>query len=703
MFIGLNIPIPNISNLPGPSRPGYPSGSDERLITVWRTTTSNEDVIIPFQNQSHNNTTIQTAVNLDVDWGDGNSESYQATTVNNAYLQHTYATAGDHKVKITGRCSGLYMGGTQGGNDATNRNRLIEVKNWGDTKITGLNYMLSYCNNVVVTATDSPTRLPLGEDAGAVFYTQARRMFFNCNSITSLDISMWDPSLWDQINYAYEMCAYLINCESLKLPSGITAAIGNMMYCFLYLGNSTTDGCTLEWNNLTNANASFQVPYLLNAAKLKGTSKLNNWVVNNITSTNYTLNTVESTDTNSKIELKDWSTTGNGFTNMTNFLRSSKIHYLDISGWNRNMTENVASWAYFMYSTGKLKEIKGLNSLCFNGSTSFVYFIFNAVDFKFGAPGSDTNFASDSFDNPSNTGVSCGNAFSGTGSNIINTGGDYTDAYPPNVSNWDVSGINNMASMFYGCQFNAGVDISNWDLSGITNVNSMFYAFCNNSRPTTITTQFNNISSNCTSFVNCWRASAVTNAIFNSNCDLSGVTSFSHSLYYPNNWRGNIFSLVFDSNVDFSGLGSGGFQTCDGANVDGAEYDLMINRFWATATNTGVTIRMNLANFNGDLTFPDTLTQSMSTWTTADKVIDTNKDFVALGVQVNDIVYTKSGGTYQYSKVTNVAATELTLADSIVSSSFRYYNVGGSDSMKNKYNLISQRSWVFNDGGPVIS
>ena len=129
----------------------------------------------------------------------------------------------------------------------------------------------------------------------------------------------------------------------------------------------------------------------------------------------------------------------------------------------------------------------------------------------------------------------------------------------------------------------------------------------------------------------------------------------------------------------------------------------MINRFWATNTNTAVPIRMNLANFNGDLTFPDTLTQSMTTWTTADKVIDTNKDFVALGVQVNDIVYTKSGSNYKYSKVTNVAATELTLADSIVDTSYRYYNVGGSDAIKNKYNLISQRSWVFYDGGPIIS
>lgn len=701
MFIGIGKTLPQIADLPGPSRPGHHSGSDERLITKWRTTTSNEVVTIPFQNASHNNATIAVAIDFEINWGDGTVETYQATSINAAFVQHTYVSAGDHEVTITGRCSGLYMGSSQGGNDATNRNRLIEVKNWGDTKITGLTYMLSYCNNVVVSATDSPTRLPLGQDAGAVFYTQARRMFYNCNSITSLDISMWDPSLWDQINYGYEMFAYLINCELLKLPSGITAAMGNMMYCFFYLGNSTTDGCTLEWNNLTNSSASFQITYMLNGAKLKGTNKLNNWTINVISGTTYALTTTASTDTNTKIELKNWSTTGNGFTTMANFLRGGRINYLDISGWNKNMTENVGSWGYFMYSANTVKEIKGLNNLCFNGATSMVYFMYDTRSLLFGTSGSDTNFDSDSFDNPLNTGLDFGSAFYNSSYN--GDGGDFTNANPPNISNWDMSSAGTTFAMFTGAQYNAGVDISNWDLSGITNAGQMFYSFCNVSRPTTVTTQFNNISSNCTSFVNAWRGSAVTNAIFNSNCDLSGVTSFSHSLFYPNGWRGNIFSLVFANNADFSSLSGGGFQTCDGANVDGAEYDLMINRFWATATNTGVPIRMNLANFNGDLIFPDTLTQTMTTWTTANKVIDTNRDFVALGVQVNDIVYTKLGSTYKYSKVTNVAATELTLADNIVDSSYRYYNVGGSDAIKNKYNLISQRSWVFYDGGPIIS
>ena len=65
MFLGFGKTLPQIANLPGPSRPGHPSGgaTDERLITVWRTTAANETVTIPFQYGNHNPTTIAQAIN----------------------------------------------------------------------------------------------------------------------------------------------------------------------------------------------------------------------------------------------------------------------------------------------------------------------------------------------------------------------------------------------------------------------------------------------------------------------------------------------------------------------------------------------------------------------------------------------------------------------------------------------------------------
>ena len=43
-----------------------------------------------------------------------------------------------------------------------------------------------------------------------------------------------------------------------------------------------------------------------------------------------------------------------------------------------------------------------------------------------------------------------------------------------NISNWYVSNVTNMYSMFYGCK-NFNQDISNWDVSTVTNMTYLFY------------------------------------------------------------------------------------------------------------------------------------------------------------------------------------------------------------------------------------
>ena len=43
-----------------------------------------------------------------------------------------------------------------------------------------------------------------------------------------------------------------------------------------------------------------------------------------------------------------------------------------------------------------------------------------------------------------------------------------------NISNWNVSNVTNMQSMFWGCK-NFNQDISNWDVSNVTNMGDMFF------------------------------------------------------------------------------------------------------------------------------------------------------------------------------------------------------------------------------------
>ena len=47
------------------------------------------------------------------------------------------------------------------------------------------------------------------------------------------------------------------------------------------------------------------------------------------------------------------------------------------------------------------------------------------------------------------------------------------ESFNQDISNWDVSNVENMSNMFYECEsFNQ--DISNWDVSNVTDMRYMF-------------------------------------------------------------------------------------------------------------------------------------------------------------------------------------------------------------------------------------
>jgi len=50
----------------------------------------------------------------------------------------------------------------------------------------------------------------------------------------------------------------------------------------------------------------------------------------------------------------------------------------------------------------------------------------------------------------------------------------YSSQFNGDISQWDVSNVKNMSSMFDGSEFNG--DISNWDVSNVEDMSYMFYA-----------------------------------------------------------------------------------------------------------------------------------------------------------------------------------------------------------------------------------
>ncbi|MFD2565577.1 BspA family leucine-rich repeat surface protein [Aquimarina rubra] len=109
------------------------------FITTWQTTANNETITIPtFADETYNYT---------VDWGDGTTNSNLT-----AEASHTYTSAGTYDISITGLFPQIYFqAATQ-----DNRDKIIDVKQWGNNSWGSMLYAFFNCSNIEVSATDAP-------------------------------------------------------------------------------------------------------------------------------------------------------------------------------------------------------------------------------------------------------------------------------------------------------------------------------------------------------------------------------------------------------------------------------------------------------------------------------------------------------------------------------------------------------------------
>ena len=115
--------------------------------------------------------------NCVVDWGDGSSSTI--TTWNDAAWTHNYGSSGAKTIRITGQFWGLQF------NNTGDRLKLLTVTSFGsDFRLgnTGLNFR--GCENLTAMA----------NDLSLVGVTTMSQMFYDCTSLTSLDVSSWNVS-----------------------------------------------------------------------------------------------------------------------------------------------------------------------------------------------------------------------------------------------------------------------------------------------------------------------------------------------------------------------------------------------------------------------------------------------------------------------------------------------------------------------------
>lgn len=515
------------------------------------------------------------ASNYDIDWGDGSAIE---TGVTDAIKPHTYATAGLYEIKITGS---IYLRNT----GLADAQRYTEFKQWGTaTTITGIREFFYNCSNMTYTATDAPNFNFTVTSA----YRGPYRLFNNCDSITSLDLSNWDTSQFEGVTTsgAFQNMNLI---TSINITGWDVSNLTSATAWFSGSGNSSTGisiiAPNLDWSSCTNLTQFFYNSNIVSVS-------INNWTLN-IAGTNLSQifrnigNTVAATG-GLDIDISGWTNTANIDTSSGNlFMLSARgISSINMTGWDWS---NVTIFNSFASGCLYLEEIIGLNGFRWDSATATSNAFTNTYRLHF----KNHNFHNDFGANWSSTNFT--QCFYRNGFSIAEA-----DRGPmPNVANWDMSLATNVSQFFRESKYTDGQTFapsSSWNLSNISGTNLVLFAIGTTGFETWDWSNVT-ITNAVTSMGQFLQNNGVTprtleTVIFGANCDFSAVTTWINAF---NNQR-VLTSVQFDSLVSFAAVTtfSGTFTACP---LDLTSYDNFLLRNDATNNNTGVVLAATLAQY----------------------------------------------------------------------------------------------------------
>ena len=164
------------------------------FVTTWRTDEDSDTITLPINGSG-----------MTVVWGDGHVDRGISAPVN-----HTYTTAGNYTVQVTG---GLTVFNLNGHNDAP---KIISIDQWGDASWTTMKDAFQGASRMSYHATDAP-------DLSGV--ADMSSMFYGAASVNG-DISSWNVS---SVNNMVNMFKrhLLIRAE----PRGVVYSPGRHLHC----------------------------------------------------------------------------------------------------------------------------------------------------------------------------------------------------------------------------------------------------------------------------------------------------------------------------------------------------------------------------------------------------------------------------------------------------------------------------------------
>ena len=195
------------------------------FVSVWATTAINETITIPTQ---------AGAFNAVVDWGDS---SPPETITSSTGFVHTYATAGDHTISITGQFPNIYF------NNGGDKAKIKKVLNLGTVGWTRFDNAFFGCNAL--------TDFTVGT-ADSSLVNNMLRMFQSCTSLTSLNLSALDTSSVNNVATMFYNCTSL---ETIDVSGLDTALVSNMSAVFRDCISATSIVGVEDWD-ITGLNST---------------------------------------------------------------------------------------------------------------------------------------------------------------------------------------------------------------------------------------------------------------------------------------------------------------------------------------------------------------------------------------------------------------------------------------------------------------
>ena len=377
----------------------------------------------------------------------------------------------------------------------------LDLSNWDTGNIQYMIATFDGCNNL--TELNCSTW-----NTGKVYNMQLA--FYNCNSLETIPVRDWDTRSMMYMDKAFGNCTSLVNLDVSKWDTSKVVELTNTFYHCSSL--KTLDVSKWKTSNVLRADSLFS-----GCEKLTSLDVLK-WDTGNITTASSMFSACRAL---TSLDVSKWNTSK--MTNISSMFNScTALTTLDVSKWDTSNVTNMKSifsscpslttLDASKWNTGKVIDISGVFSYC-KSLTSLDVSKWDTSKVV------DMNYVFSNCEKLTTLDVSKWNTSNVTNMRAMFSGCSGLTSL--DISKWNTANVTDLSSLFAFDNKLASLDISKWNTGKVTNMGQMFN-FClkltsldlstwNTSKVTSMWAMFNSCTSLTTVKINNWDTSKVTN------------------------------------------------------------------------------------------------------------------------------------------------------------------------------------------------